>query len=371
MRNRSSPQSEPTARIEPLAKLPLFWDLQGKRALVGGGSDAAAWKAELLSACGAEVEVYAEAGTLGQVMTDLARANKVTIFDQPWHIGMFAGAAMAIGDCATDDEARAFGCAARAAGVPFNVIDNPAYCQFQFGSIVNRSPVILSISTDGAAPILAQAIRRRVETLLPPALKGWAALAQTLRPTVNTRLTPGPKRRAFWERFVDRSFSSMKEPTETDRQSLVADMDQLYHMPLSGSITLVGAGPGDAEMLTLKAVRSLQAADVILFDDSVSPEVLELARREAKRMLVSAAFEGADRGTASTLHDVIIGMARGGKRVVLLRSEYTATSEQAAMEVSALARRGVTSELIPGVSKASDRDFGASLKLPGTEVLRL
>ena len=127
-----------------------------------------------------------------------------------------ASAARASADCESDNEARAFSGAARAAGVPFNVIDKPAYCQFQFGSIVNRSPIILSISTDGAAPILAQAIRRRVETLLPPSLKDWAMLAQTVRATVNSQLEPGPKRRAFWEQFVDRCFSSTKAPGDDE-----------------------------------------------------------------------------------------------------------------------------------------------------------
>ncbi|MDZ7872600.1 MAG: SAM-dependent methyltransferase [Rhizobium sp.] len=359
MRNRFSPQSDPAARIEPLAKLPLFFDLQGKRALVAGGSDAAAWKAELLAACGARLEIFAAAGTVSEVMAELARAEKVTIHDTPWHIGIFAGAAMAIADCDTDDEARAFACAARAAGVPFNVIDKPAFCQFQFGSIVNRSPVILSISTDGAAPILAQAIRRRVETLLPPSLKGWAALAQGLRDTVNLHLAPGPRRRAFWERFVDRCFSSTSPPGESDRQAVVMEMKQLGHMAESGSVALVGSGPGDAEMLTLKAVRTLQAADIILFDESVSQDVLELARREAKRMLVSSVVAWETAGVSSGLWDTIASMARSGKRVVVLRSDYTGMSEEAASELRDLTRRGIRCTVVPGISCVSgDVAFG-------------
>ena len=321
MLNRSSQQNDPAARIEPLAKLPLFLDLKGKRALVAGGSDAAAWKAELLAACGARVEVFAPASTISEVMAGLARAEKVEIRDTPWHIGIFAGASMAIADCETDDEARAFACAARTAGVPFNVIDKPAYCQFQFGSIVNRSPVILSISTDGAAPILAQAIRRRVETLLPHSLKDWAALAKDLRDTVNLHLAPGPKRRAFWERFVDRCFTSTSPPGEADRLATMAEIKQFTHMAEAGSVALVRSGSGDAEMLTLKDVRTLQSADIIVFDEAVSQDVLELARREAKRMLIRSVVAQGAVG-AENLHDTIAGMARGGKRVVLLRSGY-------------------------------------------------
>lgn len=348
MRNRFSPQND-QARIEPLAKLPVFWNLQCKRAVVAGGSDAAAWKAELLAACGAEVEVYAEDDEIEAAMAGLGGAGKVSIHRHPWHVGIFQGAALAIGDCETDEEARAFACAAQAAGVPFNVIDKPAYCQFQFGSIVNRSPVILSISTDGAAPILAQAIRRRVETLLPSSLKDWAALAQALRHSVNDRLEPGPKRRAFWETFVDRCFSSMKAPGERDRVDLASSIETLYRRPASGSVSLVGAGPGDAELLTLKAVRSLQAADIILFDRGVSADVLELARREAKRMLVDTAGQGD--GSRPNLQELITGLIRSGKRVVLLRAGYTASSLEAAAELAALQARGVAVDFIPGISE--------------------
>jgi len=347
MRKRSLPQNDKAGRIEPLAKLPVFWDLQSKRAVIAGGSDAAAWKAELLAACGAAVEVYAECDSIGAGMASLADAGKVVIHTHPWHIGIFDGAAMAIADCETDDEARTFACAARTAGVPFNVIDKAAFCQFQFGSIVNRSPVILSISTDGAAPILAQAIRRRVETLLPPSLKGWAALAQALRGTVNGQLEPGPKRRAFWEMFVDRCFASMKVPGERDREALISNIEALYHLPASGSVTLVGAGPGDAELLTLKAVRSLQAADIILFDESVSADVLELARREAKRMLVDTA--GETDGARTDVQELMVGLARAGKRVVLLRAGHTAGSDEAAACLRALRQRGVKADFVPGI----------------------
>lgn len=364
MRTRSSPPSDSSSRIEPLAKLPLFWDLQAKRALVAGGSDAAAWKAELLAACGAEVEVHAPQHTIGEAMNALATAGKIVIFHQPWHIGIFNGAAIAIGDCETEEEARAFACAARATGVPYNVIDKPAYCQFQFGSIVNRSPVILSISTDGAAPILAQAIRRRVENLLPPSLKGWAALAQALRNVVNDRLEPGPRRRAFWERFVDRTFSSMRAPNDGDRNGLLSDIEALCHLPQAGSVTLVGSGPGDAEMLTLKAVRSLQAADIILFDESVSPDVLELARREAKRMMVGAAGDDDTRRPGETL-ELMAGLARAGKRVVFLRACHTAASDEASSDISALRQRGVPVDYIPGIADADigrppSRSFGSN-----------
>ena len=243
-------RNDAPARMEALAKLPVFWSLQGQRAIVAGGSDAAAWKAELLAACGAEVHVYAPelsetfAALVGDAQGGAAIAPSADgdRTDRPggyvhhprdWDSAAFAGAALAIADCEDDADAQSFHEVARAAGVPVNVIDKPACCQFQFGSIVNRSPVDVAISTDGAAPILAQAIRRRIETLLPRSLKSWAELAQGLRERVNERLLPGPQRRAFWERFVDRAFATVAamDPTVTaDR--VVASLDAAKDLDL-------------------------------------------------------------------------------------------------------------------------------------------
>jgi uroporphyrin-III C-methyltransferase/precorrin-2 dehydrogenase/sirohydrochlorin ferrochelatase len=347
--------------MEPLAKLPVFWALEGKRAVVAGGSDAAAWKAELLAACGAQVHVYADA------LSDTFETLILRGAEHPqggfvhhwheWNETIFAGTAIAIAiaDCEEEDEAKAFFDAARMAGVPVNVIDKPAFCQFQFGSIVNRSPVVVSISTDGAAPILAQAIRRRIETLLPRALKGWAELAQTLRDRVNERLAPGPLRRAFWETFVDRAFSSLDTPEEGVGGLLLEEANRLREAPAHpsrGRVTLVGAGPGDAELLTLKAVRALQAADVILFDDLVSSEVLELARREAKRMLVGKRG-GRTSCRQEDINDMMVKLAKAGKRIVRLKSGDPMIFGRAGEEIAHLDRENIPVDVIPGITAAS------------------
>ncbi len=353
------PRNEAPARMEPLAKLPVFWALESKRVIVAGGSDAAAWKAELLAACGAQVHVYADelSDTFEKLIlrgADHPQGGFVH-HSQAWNDTIFAGAAIAIADCEEEDEAKAFFDAARIAGVPVNVIDKPAFCQFQFGSIVNRSPVVVSISTDGAAPILAQAIRRRIDTLLPHALKGWAELAQTLRDRVHERLTPGPLRRAFWERFVDRAFSSFDTPEEGAGGLLLDEADRLREAPAHasrGRVTLVGAGPGDAELLTLKAVRALQAADVILFDDLVSSEVLELARREAKRMLVGKRG-GRTSCRQEDINEMMVKLAKAGKRVVRLKSGDPMIFGRAGEEIAHLDREGIPVDVIPGITAAS------------------
>lgn len=354
------PRSEAPARMEPLAKLPVFWALEGKRVIVAGGCDAAAWKAELLAACGAKVDIYANelSETFEQLIVRGAEHSEGGFTHHPraWDGTIFAGAAIAIADCEEDDEARAFFDAACKAGVPVNVIDKPAFCQFQFGSIVNRSPVVVSISTDGAAPILAQAIRRRIETLLPRALKGWAQLAHSLRDRINERLTPGPLRRAFWERFVDRAFSSSDTPEESVGALLLKEAERLRKAPAhssrGGRVTLVGAGPGDAELLTLKAVRALQAADVILFDDLVSAEVLELARREAKRMLVGKRG-GRTSCRQEDINDMMVKLAKSGKRVVRLKSGDPMIFGRAGEEIAHLDRENIPVDVIPGITAAS------------------
>ncbi|KQV70313.1 siroheme synthase CysG [Rhizobium sp. Root1220] len=354
------PRNETPARMERLAKLPVFWALEGKRVVIAGGSDAACWKAELLAACGAHVHVYAD--RLSETFEVLIRRGAehpkggFTHHLRDWDVATIAGSAMAIADCENDEEARAFFDAARMAGVPVNVIDKPAFCQFQFGSIVNRSPVVVSISTDGAAPILAQAIRRRIETLLPRTLKDWAELAQSLREAINERLASGPLRRAFWERFVDRAFSSRDTPEEGAGGLLLKEAERLREAPAYtsgvGRVTLVGAGPGDAELLTLKAVRALQAADVILFDDLVSAEVLELARREAKRMLVGKRG-GRTSCRQEDINEMMVKLAKAGKHVVRLKSGDPMIFGRAGEEIAHLDREGIPVDVIPGITAAS------------------
>ncbi|MCM2457990.1 uroporphyrinogen-III C-methyltransferase [Rhizobium sp. CG4] len=347
-----------TVRMEALAKLPVFWDLAGKAVVLCGGSDAAAWKAELLLACGAQLHLYCPQQALGESMLSLMGralpnpAAVITHHDTDWHEGCFQAAVLAIADCDDEQDAKVFFEAATRAGVPANVIDKPQFCQFQFGSIVNRSPVVVAISTDGAAPILAQAIRRRIETLLPLSLQKWADMAQHIREHVNGSLAPGNARRNFWERFVDRAFTESADNQMQDK--LLSDIGGAGKLAAGryGKVTLVGAGPGDAELLTLKAVRALQAADIILFDDLVSDEVLELARREAKRMLVGKRG-GRTSCKQEDINAMMINFAKAGKRVVRLKSGDPMIFGRAGEEIAALKAENIPVEIVPGITAAS------------------
>ena len=346
------PSDASPAKLGALAKLPVFFDLSGKRAVLAGGSAGAAWKAELLAAAGADVAIFADEPS-EEMQALLARgvaSGSLTLHVRRWCIHVFAGAAIAVGDCEDEAEAKAFRCAAKAAGVPVNTIDKPTTCDFQFGSIVNRSPVVIGISTDGAAPILGQAIRRRIETLLPTSLADWTDLARRIRSRVLDSLAMGAQRRAFWESLAERAFGP---PPSRDAEGeldalLTASRDAV---PVSGRVTLVGAGPGDPELLTIKAMRALQSADVILFDDLVSDGVLELARREARRMLVGK--RGAREScTQSDINETMLKLAKAGKHVVRLKSGDPMIFGRAGEEIAALEAAGIPVSVVPGITSA-------------------
>jgi uroporphyrin-III C-methyltransferase / precorrin-2 dehydrogenase / sirohydrochlorin ferrochelatase len=342
------PSETPRARIAPLSVLPVFFDLTGKRVVVAGGCDCAAWKAELLAAAGAKVDVYAPTGSLSPEMAEIAgRGPAISLHDRSWDPDCLAGAVIAVADVETDAEAGAFETAARAAGVACNVVDRPAYSHFTFGSVVNRSPVVVGISTSGASPVLSQAIRRRIETLLPHALADWAALARRLRAKVANRFATPGGRRVFWERFADRAFGPAPEAKETD--AVLHELTLAAGGGAKGHVTFVGAGPGEAELLTLKAVRALQAADVILFDDLVSDEVLELARREAKRILVGKRA-GRPSCKQEDINRTMIALATAGRRVVRLKSGDAMIFGRAGEEIAELEAAGIEFDVVPGIT---------------------
>lgn len=335
-------------RIAALEVLPVFMQLRDRTAVVAGDTAAAAWKAELLAASGAHVRVYAEM-PCEEMRVLLARggaAGTLAHIARPWAAADLADAALAVCDAESEDEADAFAVAGRAAGVPVNVIDRPRHCTVNFGAIVNRSPVVVGISTAGASPILGQAVRRRIETVLPQALGAWAALAKRLRARVAAWFPLAASRRGFWEALADRAF---RAPAPTDDEAAIAEL--ATSADGRGRVTLVGAGPGDAGLLTLKAVQALQSADVILFDHLVSDEVLELARREAKRMLVGKRA-GRPSCRQEEINTLMMDLARQGKRVVRLKSGDPGIFGRGGEELDELARHGIPVEVVPGITAA-------------------
>ncbi len=334
------------ARIAPLANLPLFHKLDNRKVVVAGGTEGALWKAELLTAAGADVFVLAGDAAGAALFAGLAGP---TVLPRAWEPDDLADAALAIGDIGDRDEALRFRAAARVAGAPANIIDQTDLCDFLFGTIVNRSPVVLAISTDGAAPMLGQSIRARIESVLPLGLSAWAEAAKSWRPRLKGRVHSFSDRRAFWERFTTRAWDQVaRAPTESDFGSLMAAMDANDR---GGSVTLVGAGPGDPELLTLKAVRALQTATVILYDDLVGPDILELARREARRVAVGKTGHGPSCSQAE-INRRIVELASAGERVVRLKGGDPLIFGRATEEIDACRAAGVPVSIVPGISAA-------------------
>jgi len=351
-----------SGRIGPLARLPAFFALEGKRALVAGATAAAAWKAELLSAAGARVDVFA--ATTDADMLALAAAppqGAIVVHDRAWSADDFTGAAIAVADCADEHEAAAFAAAARAAGVPVNVIDRPAFCDFSFGAIVNRSPLVIGISTDGASPVFGQAVRAKIEALIPKSFARWADAARAWRPRVQALALPFRSRRNLWERFVQRAVAAPDAtPTDTDLDALLKPSAE----PNGGAVVLVGAGPGDPELLTLRAVRALQSADVILFDDLVSHEVLDFARREAKKLLVGKTGYGPS-CKQDDINALMVGLAKQGKRVVRLKGGDPLIFARAGEEIAACKEAAIAVDVVPGITAAQGAASRLGIALTG------
>jgi uroporphyrin-III C-methyltransferase/precorrin-2 dehydrogenase/sirohydrochlorin ferrochelatase len=346
-------QSLRPPRMEPLARLPVFLALDGKRAVIAGGTAPAAWKAELLSAAGAAVEVFTpEPGGEMVALAAHPPGGVVTLHRRAWTVGDFAGAAVAVGAIADDAGAAAFAAASRDAGVPVNVIDKPEFCDFAFGAIVNRSPLVIGISTAGAAPVFGMAVRSRIEAMIPRGFSRWAEAARRWRRAVFSSGLTDPGRRRFWQSFARHAVTHPdREPTQSDFDGVLAETRGAETAAGFGTVTLVGAGPGDPELLTLRAVRALQAADIILLDALVAPAILDFARREAKKMLVGKTGYGPS-CRQEEINALMVSLARAGKRVVRLKGGDPMIFGRATEEIAACRAAGIPVEVVPGISAA-------------------
>ncbi|MBQ0822710.1 uroporphyrinogen-III C-methyltransferase [Microvirga sp. HBU67558] len=341
------------ARLNALPKLPLFVDLAGRSILVVGGSDGIAWKAELLAAAGGTVRIVAEnpSPELRSVVRN--DPTRLTLMRRSWREADLAGVSVAIADIEDRQDAANFAEAARRHGALVNVVDKPAFCDFQFGTIVNRAPVVVSISTDGAAPILGQAIRRRIEAVLPPSLGAWAQAAKVFRDRLRDIIPSKPGRRRFWEQFVDVAFANGSQDRNRTLDRLARELgEEGSERRGPGEVVIVGAGPGDPELLTLKAMRELQAADVIVYDRLVTPAILELARREARRVHVGKEGHGAS-CRQDDINALIVDLALAGERVVRLKGGDPAIFGRTGEEVAACREAGVPVRVVPGITTAS------------------
>jgi uroporphyrin-III C-methyltransferase/precorrin-2 dehydrogenase/sirohydrochlorin ferrochelatase len=339
---------------------PAFFDLAGRRVVVAGSGEVASRKARLLIDAGAAVEFAAPAFTPA---FEAEWSGRATLTLTTPEAAPIAGAALVF--VAADDEAEAgaWSRAARAAGIPVNAVDRPALSDFATPSIVDRGDVVVAISTGGAAPVLGRRLREKIEALLPARVAALAAFAGSLRESVAARIAPSA-RRAFWERFFDgpAAAQALAGDEAGARRAVFAALDDPQAEQSAGVVHIVGAGPGDPDLLTLKALRLLQDADVILYDRLVSDEILKLARRDALRLYVGKAK--ADHAVPQEeIEARLIAHAREGKKVVRLKGGDPFIFGRGGEELEAVRAAGIPVFVTPGVTAALGCAAAAGLPL--------
>ena len=357
------PPRDVNARIGDLATLPVFLKLNGKTVLLAGGSPGTAWKAELLAASGAKVRLVWDTPDADTKKLVADWPERITLIQRGLIESDFDGAAIAVGALEDDEEAAHFAALARKKDIPVNVVDKPAFCDFQFGSIVNRSPLIISISTDGGAPSLGQAVRSMIETLLPAGLSRWAVSAKAWRTRVRRAGLDAADSKTFWRNFAREALARPNDiPCPVECEGMIADIEQRQGNNRRGQLALVGAGPGDPELLTLKAVRLLREADVILYDDLVNEAVLGFGRREARKINVGKR-SGQVSCRQNDITSLAVDLALQGNRVVRLKGGDPLVFGRADEELSAAAEAGVDVTIVNGISAAQGAAAALSTSL--------
>jgi uroporphyrin-III C-methyltransferase/precorrin-2 dehydrogenase/sirohydrochlorin ferrochelatase len=243
----------------------------------------------------------------------------------------------------------------RERGLPVNVVDQPALCSFIMPAIIDRSPVLIAVSTGGSAPVLARLIRSRLESLVPAAYGRLAVFATSVRAALQQRIPP-PQRRAFWEKILQGTVGEMvlsgrESSARREFERLLVAQD-VVTAPAVGEVYLVGAGPGDPDLLTFRALRLMQQADVVVYDRLVSPDVLELTRRDADRIYVGKACRD-HRLSQEEINELLATLARQGRRVLRLKGGDPFIFGRGGEEIQTLTRRGIPFQVVPGVTAAS------------------
>lgn len=345
-------------RIAPLDTLPLFFALAGRTVVIAGHGDPALWKAELLHAAGARLLIFAGDEVGAERFAALgAGAQPVIVERRRWTPLDLAGAALAVGE---PDDGAEFAAAARAAGVPVNIIDRPELSDFSFGTIVNRSPIVIGISTAGAAPSLGQSIRARIETMLPAGLTQWAAAARGWRPRIKAEVADFNTRRSLWQAFARLAWANAdRPPVEADFRSLIT---REASGGARGRVIIAGAGPGDPRLVTIAVAQALQVATVVLHDDLVGAEVLDLARREARRISVGKRGGGPS-CRQDEVNTLMVELALAGETVVRLKGGDPLIFGRLAEELEACRLAGIEVEVLAGISAAQGAAAALGLSL--------
>jgi uroporphyrin-III C-methyltransferase/precorrin-2 dehydrogenase/sirohydrochlorin ferrochelatase len=329
---------------------PLFADLRGRRVLVLGGGEVAARKVHLLREAGASVDIVAR-DVVASELQDRTGAGAIRWLAREFHESQLDGATLVVAATSNSSLNDRVATAARARGLLCNVVDDAERSGFIVPAMVDRSPLVIAISSGGSAPVLARLMRERIESLLDESVGALARLLEAWRARIREALPDLNSRRRFYESVVRGRVAARLRAR--DSVGATAELARQLSAPArtQGSVVLVGAGPGDPGLLTLNALRALQEADVILHDRLVSDEVLALARRDATRIPVGKAAR-AHSVPQEKIHELMLGHAQAGRRVVRLKGGDPFVFGRGGEELEVLARHGIPFEVVPGITAA-------------------
>lgn len=335
---------------ERLSVFPAFHKVAGRPVLVVGDDAAAAAKVRLLRETDALIRLVAAAPSLE--LLELAGLPDVEHRARPFRPEDLDGVVLAFAASGERDRDAEVVAAARARNIPANAVDVPELCDFYTPAIVNRAPVAVAITSTGAGPVLAQKIRARIETLLPARLGALASLGDQFRGTADQVLPKGPPRRRFWSSFfdgrvADAALAGRTEEARRLASRLLTEAEQAE----KGFVWLVGAGPGAADLLTLRAQRILGEADVIIHDSLVPDSVVSMGRRDAERIDVGKR-KGRHKASQAEINAILLREAEAGRRVVRLKCGDPLVFGRAGEEMTALREAGIPFEIVPGVTSA-------------------
>jgi uroporphyrin-III C-methyltransferase / precorrin-2 dehydrogenase / sirohydrochlorin ferrochelatase len=332
-----------------LGVFPAFHKVAGRRVVIVGGGEAAAAKIRLVAETEAEIFVFARSLDK-ETGADLIAAHGE--WRPAWPVlADIAGAALVFAATGSEARDREIQSLAHQAGVPVNIVDRPELCDFYTPAIVNRAPLAVAIGSEGVAPVLSRHVRARIEGLLAPAFGDLAGLAERLRERVTGAFATVADRRRYWARFFS---GSIAEKVFAGRagEAEVEAVRMLEIGPLwDGHVSLVGAGPGAEDLLTLRAQRALQEADVIVYDRLVPETIVAQGRRDARRVYVGKA-KGAHAVSQEEINALIVREAKAGHRVVRLKSGDPLIYGRAGEEIAALRAANISFDIVPGITAA-------------------
>ena len=338
--------------------LPIFLNLKNKKCLVVGGGEVATRKATVLLQAGATIRFVTP--IINPSLTVPLGCELMVDNFQPGH---FEGISLAI--AATNDRNinEQISLEAQLRNIPVNVVDNPELCTFIMPSILDRSPLLVAFSTSGASPVLARLLRIKLETLIPQAYGRLASFAARFRNAVKQHIPHPSQRRIFWEEVLDGTIAEkiFSGDEETAEAMLLAQL-QAPQIQTKGEVYLVGAGPGDPDLLTFRALRLMQRADVILYDNLVSKTILEMTRRDAQRIFVGKQ-SGNHTLPQRDINDLLVQLAKDGKRVLRLKGGDPFIFGRGGEEIESLAEHKIDFQVVPGITAASGVSSYAGIPL--------